>query len=74
MTIVAATVVLSITITLITLPLEHRRRARRTAAAPGPPAGPPTSPATAKPPAGLGDILSSHQHRAGHHMHRADSR
>ena len=73
-TIVAATAVLSVATTLITLALEHRRRARRTAAAPGTPAGPPTSPATAELPAGLGDILSSHQHLAGHDMHRVDSR
>jgi hypothetical protein len=31
-------------------------------------------PATAESPAGLGDILSSHQHLPGHDMHRADSR
>jgi hypothetical protein len=73
-TIVAATAVLSVTITLITLSLEHRLRARRAAAAPGPPAGPPTPPGTAEPPAGLGDTLSSYQHRAGHDMHRADNR
>jgi hypothetical protein len=44
-TIVAATAVLSVATTLITLSLEHRRRARR-----------------------------SHEHPAGHDMHRADSR
>jgi hypothetical protein len=70
-TIVAATVVLSAATTLIALALEHRHRARRTpAAAPGAP----TRPATAEPPAGQGEILSSHQHLAGHGMHRADSR
>jgi len=70
-TIVAATAVLSVATTLITLALEHRHRARRTpAAAPGAP----TRPATAEPPAGQGEILSSHQHLAGHDMHRADSR
>ena len=73
-TIVAATAVLSVAATFITLSLEYRRRARRTAAAPRLPAGPPTPPATAELPAGLGDILSSHQHLAGHDMHRADSR
>jgi hypothetical protein len=73
-TIMAATAVLSVATTLITLSLEYRRRARRTAAAPGPLASPPTLPATAAPPAGLGDILSSHQHLPGHDMHRADSR
>ena len=60
--IVAATVVLSVATTLITLALEHRRRARRTPAA------------TAGPSAGQDDILSSHQHQAGYDMHRADSR
>jgi hypothetical protein len=48
-TIVAATAVLSVATTLITLTLEHRYRARRTpAAAPGAP----TRPATAEPPPG----------------------
>ena len=70
-TIVAATAVLSVATTLITLTLEHRYRARRTlAAAPGAP----TRPATAEPPAGQGEILTSHQHLAGYDMHRADSR
>ena len=67
----AATAVLSVATTLITLTLEHRYRARRTlAAAPGAP----TRPATAEPPAGQGEILTSHQHLAGYDMHRADSR
>jgi hypothetical protein len=74
-TIVAATAVLSVATTLITLSLEHRRRTRRTpAATAGPSAGAQTPSATAEPPAGQGDILSSHQHQAGHDMHRADSR
>jgi hypothetical protein len=74
-TIVAATVVLSVATTLITLSLEHRLRGRRTpASAPGAPPGAPTRPATAEPPAGQGEILSSHQHQAGYDMHRADSR
>jgi hypothetical protein len=68
---VAATAVLSVATTLIPLTLEHRYRARRTPAAA--PAAP-TRPATAEPPAGQGDILSSHQHQAGYDMHRADSR
>jgi hypothetical protein len=72
-TIVAATAVLSVATTLITLALEHRRRARRTAAAPRTPASPPT-PVAAEPPAGLGDTLSSHQHLTDHHTHRAGSR
>jgi hypothetical protein len=72
--IVAATAVLSIATTLITLSLEHRRRARHTpAAGPGAPPGAPTRPATAEPPAEQGEILSSHQHLAGYDMHRPDS-
>jgi hypothetical protein len=72
---VAATAVLSVATTLITLSLEHRLRGRRTpASAPGAPPGAPTRPATAEPPAGQGEILSSHQHLAGYDMHRADSR
>ena len=73
--IVAATAVLSVATTLITLALEYRRRARRTpAATAGPSAGAQTPSATAEPPAGQGDILSSHQHLAGYDRHRADSR
>jgi hypothetical protein len=73
--IVAATAVLSVATTLITLALEHRRRARRTpAATAGPSAGAQTPSATAEPPAGQGEILSSHQHLAGYDRHRADSR
>ena len=73
--IVAATAVLSVATTLITLSLEHRLRGRRTpASAPGALPGAPTRPATAEPPAGQGEILSSHQHLAGYDMHRADSR
>jgi len=72
--IVAATAVLSVATTLITLSLEHRHRARRTPAAAGPQAGMQSPSATAEPPTGQGDILSSHQHTAGHDMHRADSR
>jgi hypothetical protein len=71
-TIVAATAVLSVATTLITLSLEHRHRARRTPV--GPQAGMQPPSATAEPPAGQGDILSSHQHQAGYDMHRADSR
>ena len=70
-TIVAATAVLSVATTLITLSLEHRHRARRT-----PPArsGAQTHAITAEPLAGQGDICSSHQDLAGYDMHRADSR
>jgi hypothetical protein len=73
--IVAATAVLSVATTLITLSLEHRLRGRRTpASVPGAPPGVPTRPATAEPPAEQGEILSSHQHLAGYDAHRADSR
>jgi hypothetical protein len=71
---VAATAILSVATTLITLSLEHRHRARRTPAAAGPQADMQSPSATAEPPTGQGDILSSHQHPAGHDMHRADSR
>ena len=65
--IVAATAVLSVATTLITLALEHRLRARRTpAATAGPSAGALIPSATAEPPAGPGEILSSHQHLAGY--------
>jgi hypothetical protein len=75
LTIVAATIVLSVGTTLVTLSLEHRRRARgTTAAAAGPSAGARTPSTAAEPPAGPGDILSSHQHPADHDMHRAESR
>jgi hypothetical protein len=73
--IVAATAVLSVATTLITLALEHRRRARRTpAATAGLSAGAQIPSATAESPAGQGEILSSHQHLAGYDRHRADSR
>ena len=73
-TIVAATIVLSVGTTLITLSLEHRRRARRTtAAAADPQVGAQTPSTAAELTAGQGDILSSHQHPAGYDMHRADS-
>jgi hypothetical protein len=73
-TIVAATAVLSVATTLITLSLEHRRRARRTLAAAGPQVGARTPSTAAEPPAGQGEILSSHRHPAGYDMHQADSR
>jgi hypothetical protein len=73
-TIVAATIVLSAGTTLITLALEHRHRARRTPAAADPRAGLQLPSAMAEPPAGQGEILSSHQHPAGHDTHRAGSR
>ena len=72
--IVAATAVLSVATTLITLSLKHRHRARRTPAAADPQAGMQPPSATAEPPAGQGEIFSSHQHPAGYDMDRADSR
>jgi hypothetical protein len=72
---VAATVVLSVATTLITLSLEHLRRARRMpAAATEPRAGVPTPATAAEPEAWQGEILSSHPHLADYDMYRADSR
>jgi hypothetical protein len=72
---VAATVVLSVATTLITLSLEHLRRDRRTpAAAAGPQASAQTPPATAEPVAEQAEILTSHQHLAGNDMYRAERR
>jgi len=64
---VAATVVLSVATTLITLAVEHMRRVRHTSAvaadsefvAPGPSV-------TLGPEAGQGEILASHHYKAGH--------
>jgi hypothetical protein len=72
---VAATVVLSVATTLITLSLEHLRRARRMPAAAGEPeVGVPTPATAAEPEAEQGEILSSHPHLADYDMYRADSR
>jgi hypothetical protein len=72
---VAATVVLSVATTLVTLALEHVRRARRTpAAAAEPRAGVQIPSATAEPEAGQGEILASHQHLADYDMYRPGSR
>jgi hypothetical protein len=72
---VAATVVLSVATTLVTLSLEHMRRARRTpVAAAGSQAGAQTPSATAEPEAGQGEILASHQHLADYDMYRPGSR
>jgi hypothetical protein len=68
---VAATVVLSVAATLITLSLEHLYRARRTRVPVAEPqAGAPTPPATAEPEAGQGEILASHPHLANYDMYR----
>jgi hypothetical protein len=73
-TMVAATVVLSVATTLITLSLDHMRRARRTpAAAAEPEAGVPVRSTTAEPAATQEDVLSSHHYAAGQDMHQADS-
>ncbi len=67
--IVVATVVLSVATTLVTLSLEHMRRARiAAAAAPQPVAQ--TSPTTAEPQAGQADVISSHHYD----VYRADRR
>jgi hypothetical protein len=72
---VAGVVVLSVATTLITLSLEHLRRARRMpAAATEPRAGVLTPATTANPEAGQGEILSSHPHLADYEMYRANSR
>jgi hypothetical protein len=66
---VAATVVLSVATTLITLSLEHMQRARRTRSA-EPQAGPQTPPATPQPQPDEGAILTSHL--GDYEIHRAD--
>jgi hypothetical protein len=72
---VAGVVVLSVATTLITLSLEHLRRARRMpAVATEPQAGVPTPATTAEPEAEQGEILSSHADLADYDMYRADSR
>jgi hypothetical protein len=60
--IVAATVVLSVATTLVTLSLERMRQARGTAAA------------AAEPQARHGDIIGSHHYQAGHERYRAGNR
>lgn len=72
---VAGTVVLSVATTLVTLSLEHMRRARRTPpAATEPQAGMRSPSATAGPEPGQGEILVSHQHLADYDMYRPGSR
>lgn len=71
---VAATVVLAVATTLVTLALEHLRQARRTAAAtPEPQTGEPPPSTAPQPEARQGEILSSHHYAAGHGRYRADS-
>jgi hypothetical protein len=72
---VAGVVVLSVATTLITLSLEHLRRARpMPAAATEPTAVAPTPVTTDDPEAGQGEILSSHADLADYDMYRAHSR
>jgi hypothetical protein len=72
---VAATVVLSVATTLITLSLEHLRRGRRMPeVAAEPHAGAASSATTPPPEAGPGEILASHHHAAEYEMYRPGSR
>jgi hypothetical protein len=72
MAMVAATIVLAVATTLITLAAEHVHRSRRTpATAAGSQASTQAPAATPQPEAGQGDILASH-HAAGHDRHHAD--
>ena len=72
---VAATIVLSVATTLITLSLEHMHRARHTpAAAPGLPAGAPGPVTTPEPEDGQAEILSSHHYTAGPGVNRGGGR
>jgi hypothetical protein len=64
---VAATVVLSVATTLVTLSLDHLRRARRTpAVAADPQAHAQTPSITAGPKAEQGELLTGHHYVAGH--------
>jgi hypothetical protein len=71
---VAATVVLSVATTLITLAAENMRQARHTPAATTdlPPVELTTPSAMPAFEAGEGDILASHHYRAGHGRLRTD--
>jgi RNA polymerase sigma-B factor len=70
---VAATVVLSVATTLITLALAHLRQAHRTpAATPETLASAPAPFTMAEPEAGQAEILTSHPQSAGYDMYRAD--
>jgi hypothetical protein len=72
---VAATVVLSVATTLITLSLEHLRRARRMPEVAAEPQAGAASPAATPPPeAGPGEILASHHYAAEYEMYRPGSR
>jgi hypothetical protein len=67
--IVAATVVLSVATTLITLSLDHMRRARRASAA-EPQSGMQSPPATPQPQSEQGEVLTSHL--GDYEIHRSD--
>jgi hypothetical protein len=72
---VAATVVLSVATTLITLSVEHLRRSRRMPTAAVEPEANVASPATApQPETGQGEILASHHYAAGYEMDRPHNR
>jgi len=72
---VAGVVVLSVATTLITLSLEHLRRARRMpATATEPPIVASTPATTDDLQAGEGEILSSHADLGDYDMYRANSR
>jgi len=68
---VAATVVLSVATTLVTLSLEHMRRARHAGEPDAEPwAGDQPPATTAEPAAEQGEILASHHYAADHDMYR----
>jgi hypothetical protein len=68
-TILAATVALSVATTLVTLTLHHMRRARRTPAAVTEPQAGARTPAAPGPETGQAEVLSSHQAAAVHDRH-----
>ena len=68
-TILAATVVLSVATTLVTLALDHMRRTRRTPATVTEPQASARPLPRPDPETGQAEILSSHQHAAGHDRH-----
>lgn len=72
--ILAATIVLAVATTLITLSLEHMRRVRRTPAAAAELQAGSRTPFTASEPEAEAEVLSGHHHAAGHGMHQAGSR
>ena len=74
-TIVAATIVVSVATTLVTLALDQMRRGRRIPLPPAEPQiGAPFSAITSEPGAEQGEVISSHHYAASHTMHQADGR